>query len=153
MSAHTPFRPTADHSAAVRASSPLEVRLPARIEAVPEARHELARWLSGAPVSREIADEFALVVTELVTNAVEASPGPRAHIAVRARLDPHEVVLLVSDEGEGFHLVSSPSLPSSASVRGRGLPIVSALMDEMTINRRDGRTEVEVSRRLPPADR
>lgn len=154
MSGTTPARPATATQQTVRSPMPLQVRLPAEIDAVPTARHELARWLKSADVGREVSEELALVVTELVTNAIEASPGPRAHVAVQARIEPASVVLQVIDEGEGFDRApgSPPELPTDGSVRGRGLPIVSALMDVMSIHRNGGRTAVEVVRRLPPDD-
>jgi hypothetical protein len=78
MSADAPSRPTSERPAmTVRELDPLELRFPAAIDAVPRARHRFSHWLTAARVDRPIRDELALVITELVTNAVEASPGPQ----------------------------------------------------------------------------
>lgn len=123
--------------------------MPAAVDAVPSARHEFSRWLSRVRVERETRDDLALVVTELVTNAVEASPGPRSQIEIRAWIESGpQVVLQVCDRGAGLQLTGSPRIPDARSVRGRGLPIVEALTDRLLVDRSDGCTVVEVSRSL-----
>jgi serine/threonine-protein kinase RsbW len=149
MSADAPLRPADEERRMMnlRAIDPLDLRLDAVIGAVPEARHRLANWLSRSRVEREIRDELALVITELVTNAVEASPGPNAKIEVRAEVtDGPHVRLVVTDAGGGFDLIGSPRLPSDRAIRGRGLPIVNALMDVLDVRRVDGRTRVTTVR-------
>jgi anti-sigma regulatory factor (Ser/Thr protein kinase) len=169
MSAGAPTRPSGDtpnstrsqtspgaraSTMTLRAGLPLEVRLPASVQAVPTARHKVARWLSHARVDSEVRDELALVVTELVTNAVEASPGPSASIEIQVRFGAGPAIILqVADEGSGFDLSQQPALPTERAVRGRGLPIVHALMDELTVERRGDHTVVEVSRALRNNDR
>jgi anti-sigma regulatory factor (Ser/Thr protein kinase) len=152
MSADAPSRPTSERPAmTVRELDPLELRFPAAIDAVPRARHRFSHWLTAARVDRPIRDELALVITELVTNAVEASPGPNAVVEVVATLeDGPEVVLSVSDAGAGFQMVTMPNLPPHATIRGRGLPIVNALMDHIGIEREHGRTQVTASRAIRP---
>lgn len=137
-------------SAGVNVPTALEVEFHAELEAVPRARHELIRWLNKRRVAQEITEEIALVVTELVTNAIEASPGPSARIEVEVHVEDQRVVLKVRDQGTGFpEPATTPSLPDSSQPRGRGLPIVSALMDGFSVRRLHGLTEVEVTRRLP----
>lgn len=135
--------------------SPFSLELDAQLESVPRARHELARWMNWSGVPAQIRDEMSLVVTELVTNAIEASPGSSAKVSVWSCLSPDDVILRVIDEGPGFDLpVGNLTVPQPATDRGRGLPIVRALMDHIAVRRDDGRTEVEVSRSLPsPARR
>ncbi|MFP4511955.1 MAG: ATP-binding protein [Acidimicrobiales bacterium] len=139
---------------AVRFDRPLEVRLPASVDAVPTARHRVSRWLAQAKTDRVVNDELALVVTELVTNAVEASPGPDATIEIHGHFDRGpSVVLQVSDHGRGFSLGHSPELPAVRAVRGRGLPIVDALTDHLVVERQGETTVVEITRNLGDTDR
>jgi anti-sigma regulatory factor (Ser/Thr protein kinase) len=131
----------------VRMLDPLDLRLDAVITSVPRARHQLASWLSRSRVDRETRDELALVITELVTNAIEASPGANAQVEIRAEVAAGpQVVLTVSDAGAGFQMAGSPRLPAGPVIRGRGLPIVNALMDELDVRRIGGRTRVRTSR-------
>lgn len=129
----------------------LQVEFSAQLESIPKARHQLARWLENRRVPSEITEEIALVVTELVTNAIEASPDSDARIEIELYVENDEqVVLKVRDEGVGFsETVTSVSLPAFTESRGRGLPIVTALMDGFIVRRRRGCTEVEVTRQLP----
>jgi anti-sigma regulatory factor (Ser/Thr protein kinase) len=150
MSTDAPHRATDERGRAAMSLTPLDVRLDAVIDSVPKARHHLARWLNQARVDREIRDELGLVVTELVTNAVEASPGPNAVIELRAELRSGvDVMLVVTDRGPGFAIHDSPRLPGDTSIRGRGLPIVNALMDVLDVRRLPGQTEVTAVRTLP----
>jgi anti-sigma regulatory factor (Ser/Thr protein kinase) len=143
------YRPMDDRApprARVSRGSVFDLRLEARIGAVPVARHGLNRWLRTVGVGEEQRDEFAMVVTEMVANAVEASPTPTSEIEVIARRDADQVVLVVSDQGWGFQLDGRPELPPAAALRGRGLPIIDALTDRIDVYRADGRTRVEVTR-------
>ncbi len=167
MSAQAPSRPfdepfdrrprPRDRTTTVKTGRRLEARFPALIDSVPTARHRVARWLSGARVDPEIRDELALVVTELVTNAIEASPGPGSEVEVSGRFERGQaeldVVLAVRDHGTGFASNGEPKLPAPGSVRGRGLPIVNALMDTLTVAREQDWTVVEVTRSLPLSGR
>lgn len=137
-------------SAAVKAPTNLEINLQAGLDSVPEARHRVVRWLGNNRVPGEIRDEIGLVVTELVTNAIEASPGPTARIEVDVGMVDHRIVLCVRDQGKGFPVAApNSSPPSSSENRGRGLPIVNALMDGFDVRRTGEVTEVEVTRSLP----
>ncbi len=149
MSAEAPHRLVDPRSGRVM-SPPLSLRLDAVVDSVPVARHRVGSWLSAVQVPTWLRDELALVVTELVTNAVEASPGPNAVIDLRAEIhDGEQVVIVVADRGEGFALTTSPELPGGTAIRGRGLPIVTTLMDDLEVRRVDGRTEVTTVRALP----
>ena len=139
-----------DWSASMSSSSgpALDLRFRASIEAVPVARHSLGRWLAELDIDRTIRDELALVVTELVTNAVEASPGPHHEVALRASCDDDGIHMVIVDEGDGFALTGSVDTPEPTAIRGRGLPIVQALMDAVSVERRDQRTVVTARRTI-----
>ena len=89
-----------------------------------------AREAARATLGEERADDVALVVSELVTNALEHGSGGEVEIVIRRFPDHLEVS------------VSSPSnalpvpRPHPAPVHeacGRGLPIVAALSDSVVI--------------------
>lgn len=90
--------------------------------------------------------DLPLVATELVTNAINASP-PDASVVLRLEREPDEVRLVVMDEGPGFTL-TTVAFPSPDSVRGRGLALVAQTVDSLTVERIDGLTVVTASRSL-----
>ena len=93
-------------------------------------------------------DEYAtlLVVSELATNALEASRrGKGQAITVRVATYPDGVEVATIDDGPGFPAVSAPSPDIE---RGRGLGIVRRLCGQFRIDRDDGRTKVVA--RVPP---
>lgn len=92
----------------------------------------------------EPADDWLLIATELVTNAIAASPS-EAPIGVNVNVEPQRVDLRVVDMGAGFDLQPTASVPIS-SARGRGLMMVDALADEFTVSIEDGRTIATASR-------
>jgi len=93
-------------------------------------------------------DDMALAITELVTNAVEASPTASAPILVHATYIGQNLCIEVIDEGHGFTMDDSAARPGPKSIRGRGLPIVRALVDAVEVDRSDGRTRVVATCRL-----
>lgn len=129
----------------------LHLRLRATVESVPTARHTLTDWLREMRVPSDVVDDLALAITELVTNAVEASPSTAAEVLIQAVFANPDIYLEVVDHGDGFHLGSgSFDEPGPQSIRGRGLPIVQALVDLVAVERRDGQTKVVATRRLTP---
>lgn len=115
---------------------------------VPSVRHLVGAWLHEHAIDGHLGDELLLVVTELVTNAIEASRSPGSRVDVVARLTDHTILVDVVDDGDGFDLDESTGLPGPDSVRGRGLAIVRALTDDVRVGRVDDRTMVRVERSL-----
>ena len=85
-------------------------------------------------------DELPLVTTELLCNALDASP-PDRPVEVRLETSGHDLAVSVLDAGSGLKARNFAPPPVS-SVRGRGLSIVDSLADRLTIDRRDGQTLV-----------
>jgi anti-sigma regulatory factor (Ser/Thr protein kinase) len=104
--------------------------LVARPEAAAEARHALV----GLVLPQRTREDLALIVTELVTNAVlHAGLVPGDPIGVKVENGPHSVRLAVHDGGRGFEAPSR--LPGATLVAGhRGLVIVDALSNTWGID-------------------
>jgi anti-sigma regulatory factor (Ser/Thr protein kinase) len=91
------------------------------------------------------ADELGLVVTELVANAIVAS-GTDSPVEVSIVERDGTVEVIVSDCGPGLGPGSYPRpirdlpVPDVHQPRGRGLFLVSRLVDSLTADCRDGRT-------------
>ena len=117
------------------------VRLAALPSAVPWARRVLRHMLHEWQVEN-MADPAALLVSELVTNAVEASAGraDRDHgrlpmIGLAIRLTAASLVLEVWDASP---LRPVPQDADIASYRGRGLLLIDALADSWGHRAADG---------------
>jgi anti-sigma regulatory factor (Ser/Thr protein kinase) len=78
-----------------------------------------------------------LVVTEVLTNAIESGNGndPHRRVRVCVRSSPQALVLEVLDEGHGFDLAARSGQPDAAdwtsAERGRGLFLVSRLTERI----------------------
>jgi GAF domain-containing protein/anti-sigma regulatory factor (Ser/Thr protein kinase) len=97
-----------------------------------DVRRELRRFLRDHGLAGDELDQAEIVSGELIGNAVRYAPGNVRIIADASGALP---VLHVIDEGPGWEL--NPRLPADLmSERGRGLFIINALVEEMSISRR-----------------
>ena len=128
--AFPPFRSTIERSA----------------ESAREVREELDTWLASLQVT--MLDEFAVLhaVGELITNAIEHSYDEGAQpphvVEVDAALEPGgALVCSVRDHGTWSDRPADPD-------RGRGLGMVSGLVDQLTVDRSGTGTTVRFRKRL-----
>ena len=106
--------------------------------AVAELRRTLTDMAAEAGLSRESAFALRLAATEAVANALR-HPGPGHEAIVRIRADHDGVEVEVSSDGP-FRLRED----TGGTDRGRGLPLIVALMDEAQFRRLDGHTSVRL---------
>lgn len=123
--------------------------LSADLTGLSELRHDLAAWLVDQQVTPAVAEDLVLATSEALANAAEhgsgLQPDERVHLRVRLADAAHEtaeVVVQVADRGRW-------RTGASSHERGRGLTIIGALVDEVTVDDRDG-TRVVLRRRLAP---
>lgn len=97
--------------------------------AIRDARQGLEEWLG---VQRSDADDAVLVAAELMANAVVAA---RSSVVLSATMRGSQVVIEVSDDGSGDeHLHElGQRLPVADSEEGRGLFLVRALSDDVSM--------------------
>jgi len=109
--------------------------LPAQPMSVPLARSWAEGWLAGSPVPPDRRDLVLLVVSEMVTNAVQQGDGP-----VRVTLDTDGSTLRLEVFDAGHRLpVLGASDPDATG--GRGLQLVDALCDAWGVDEAvDGKT-------------
>lgn len=107
-------------------------------------RKLVTAWATAVAASLE---DLPLIATELVSNAVNASPDDGS-VIVRLERDRASWSVIVVDEGPGF-VVGSLAVPPADVTRGRGLALVNALVDDLDVDRVDGHTVVTARKRVP----
>jgi len=124
--------------------APFEYRFTPRDAVVPLARHFLQEWLVHVPVDPIEIEDVLVIASELCTNAVRASSGSEGAVALRAWTDGPDVLVEVEDDGGGFTWAqhADHELPDPEQEKGRGLFLVQALADEISIRTEEGRTFV-----------
>ena len=80
--------------------------------------------------------DVEIALREALANAIIHGnhENPRKHVYVRFRCEPDEVSFAVRDEGRGFDLtkLADPTVPgNTGAVHGRGIYLMTALMDEV----------------------
>jgi GAF domain-containing protein/anti-sigma regulatory factor (Ser/Thr protein kinase) len=136
----------ADDVALVAARMPplqddLRTRWPATSEALVGVRRLLRRWLRVHGADEEELYDIVVACQEACANAVEHAYGPgHAHFEVDACRRRDRIRVTVRDEGRWR--------PPRGSHRGRGLPLMRALMETVDVEHGDTGTVVVLERTL-----
>ena len=110
---------------------------PTRTEALPVAREELAAWLRAAGVPDDVRDELLVVLSELLSNAIGASPDGEQEASVDAEISDGSVTLVVTNPRDsGFGPVDRYDYDDPLRPGGRGLLIVESLVDDLAVTGR-----------------
>jgi anti-sigma regulatory factor (Ser/Thr protein kinase) len=97
---------------------------------------------------RAAAEAFRLGITEAVANAVEhGAPCENGLISVSAYLEAGCLTTEIRDCG--YFQVARQQPTNGLEERGRGLPLMFAVMDYVEIDAIPGRTAVRLAKRLP----
>ena len=138
--------PTGDDVAVLIAHvEPLPERLATRWPADPEVlaglRHLLRRWLGASGAGADEIYDITVAVQEAAANAVEHAYAPgAAAFSVDAVLSDGTIEVVVSDGGRWRG--------ARGSNRGRGLPLMRALMHSVEVGRTADGTSVVLRRTL-----
>ncbi len=100
------------------------------------ARNDVVEVLGTHLSDQDLLDRAELVVSELATNAIQASPGSAYSVRVSMAADGSVVLAVTSSIERDGPLPRSawgPAFPQA--LRGRGLLIVDALTDEVDVRR------------------
>jgi anti-sigma regulatory factor (Ser/Thr protein kinase) len=104
-------------------------------------RYLLRRWLMNRGASEQQTYDVIVATQEACANAVEHAYGPgRAEFEVDLRWDDGRVTIKVTDHGLWR--------PPRGENRGRGLPLMHSLMDEVDVRHTDEGTSVTLIRTL-----
>jgi serine/threonine-protein kinase RsbW len=110
--------------------------------AIGAAREHAVGWLAGAGAPSSVAHDAELVVSELVTNAVQASQ-PGAAIRIEVASSSSGWRISVSDGGGDFRLLPEDRRTEPLSAGGRGLRVVSRVASPPSVHQdADGWTTV-----------
>jgi anti-sigma regulatory factor (Ser/Thr protein kinase) len=98
------------------------------------ARRDVLAWLAERGANEATKQRAALIVSELATNALQASPGQTYTVQVAFVDDDHAAISVRNHTNgarpparEHWHLTDRTSL------RGRGLAIVKSLAEDVTV--------------------
>ena len=109
--------------------------LPAQPMSVPLARSWAEGWLAGSAVPADKRELVLLVVSEMVTNAVQQGDGP---VRVTLATDGPSLRIEVFDPGHRLPVLATSDLDATG---GRGLQLVDALCDSWGVDEAvDGKT-------------
>lgn len=119
----------------------LEMTMPARPAVLGGLRNTLGRWLRAAGANESELFDITLSASEAATNAIEHAYGAReASFTVRCERDDQDVTVTVRDLGRWR--------TGRRQGGGRGLEIMRALVDSVTIDSDDAGTVVTMTKRL-----
>jgi serine/threonine-protein kinase RsbW len=127
----------------------LRIRLPRDRISVPVARHVVRSAIEGIGVTAECADDIELALSEACSNVL-LHAGAGAVYDVRVDLDDERCVLRIIDRGRGFDPGTMPDeRPAPDAERGRGLPLMSSLVDRVQfVSKPEIGTVVHLEKRL-----
>lgn len=129
-------------------SDHLYARVPVRTTTIGRIRHLVTAWLADRPVSDKDLDSVAIIVSELVTNAIQASDPAAAPIEIAAAIDAGDIDIEVSNSARALPGdARTVGLPYHYAESGRGLSIVTSLADSVEVNTSDNRVSVHVGLR------
>ncbi|MCT7661461.1 SpoIIE family protein phosphatase [Mycobacterium deserti] len=126
------------------AHAPLVIDTPADARQLTDIRHRLSAWLATIGVTEERSADIVLVVNEACSNCVEhAYRGrDRDRMCIQATERDANVVVSVSDSG------SWKKPPADPGTRGRGLPLIHAVSDDVTLEGTEEGTTIAMTFRL-----
>ena len=122
---------------------PLIISVPPEAAALAGVRSSVRRWLAEVPLSEEAREDVVLACNEACANAVEHAyrRGPAAPIRVSLVRDATAITVEVVDEGVW-------RTDGEEAERGRGMPLMHMLMDEIDVRPSDEGTVVTMRRHL-----
>jgi anti-sigma regulatory factor (Ser/Thr protein kinase) len=120
----------------------LQLTLPADPLTLASLRGEVRRWLTACEANDEERNDIVLACNEAFANAIEHAYGPGdGSVEMEAALSEGEISITVRDFGRWRE--------PRGNNRGRGLSLIEAVMDSLTVVKGDREgTEVRMIRRL-----
>jgi len=111
-----------------RSSARISLRSDAR--ELRKLRQQLTQFFDEHDVRPELRDDLILVSNELATNAIEAS-ALGSDLVVEVHIGAAHITMAVENVGEPFDLPPELVLPDKTHPRGRGLALISRIVDDL----------------------
>ena len=103
------------------------------------ARRDVVDWLNDVGADRETTERASLIASELATNAIQVAPGVPYQLRARAMTRNTAAIAIRSRSAGAVPPPRGSWRPvDDLAIRGRGLSIVGALSDEVTVETDDG---------------
>ena len=128
------------------AAGPAKIELEPAFENVAVARRFVAERLVGVVTDPDVVADMRLAASELVTNAVEH--GNSRPVELVLGVDTGVVSLSVTSHSphDSVAPVSHWAVAGPSEITGRGLGIVRALVDDVSVSRGGGRLTITLER-------
>jgi anti-sigma regulatory factor (Ser/Thr protein kinase) len=128
-----------------RHPAPLELTFPAEIGQLRPARTRLRQWLDGCGLGIRLAQNALVAAGEAVANAIEHGHRelPGGEVRLRASVTAGTLRITVSDSGRWL-----PPGPVPTPFRGKGIPLMRAFMDSVSIEPDGAGTTVIMEARI-----
>jgi serine/threonine-protein kinase RsbW len=122
--------------------------LPREALSIPVIRRVLGEALRGLGVAEDCVADILVATSEACTNVIQHARGG-GDFEVAGRVDDDLCLLKVMDWGRGPHRTKAVPEPGELAESGRGIRIMRALVDEMSIDAAPERgTVVQLEKRL-----
>ena len=132
-----PPAPGGEDAAAVPSLPKLRFRLPMEPARLLRARERIRDYLRVHCVDEELVDDVVLCIEEACTNAIRHS-GSQDELQVWLAFEGEALHAEVKDRGRGFDVrgFDPARMPAPMDLGGRGLYLISQIMDEVRLRRR-----------------
>ncbi len=130
----------------------VELEIPPRSDNLAVIRSAVQSAASGSDVPGQRVDDLRLAVSEACANAFDAldAIGSERSVQILIDVEPHAIAVTVLDHGGGFDVDELDPMPEVTDPRrlrherGLGIPLMRALVDEVTFTRTDDGTAVRL---------
>jgi serine/threonine-protein kinase RsbW len=125
----------------------LEMKISSTLEKIESVEQLAEKAASRMNFKEEEKDSLAIAVTEAVNNAIihGNKEDESKYVFIKFEFEDRRVVVSVKDQGTGFNpdSISDPLAPENLlKESGRGIFILSSLMDEVNFKFGEGGTEI-----------
>ena len=129
------------------------ISFPSRIENLKKIEQASSQIALDAGFDESTVDDISIALTELVNNAIHHAnkDNPNKNVTVAFNVDKDKITISIRDEGEGFSpkKISNPLDPDNLLAdSGRGIYLVTALMDDVEFKITNSGTEVIITKKL-----
>ncbi len=117
-----------------------KITIPSRLDHLRRVRDLIEHAALQTEFPEREVQRIVTAAFEAVTNAAtHGSPlGEENQITVIAQVYPDRFVVEIHDQGNGIPKITLPEMPTTDSSRGRGIPLMRILMDQVKLSNDDG---------------